>query len=413
MDNANQNRVHRVSWLICGDESYGMRSAYLSLHKGLQAYGWPVSVVAMVDGPMASALRERGVAVQCMGAIGAQWPFLLDGGTVGRLRKFMLRHRLARRGGAELAALLLAQGCDAIYVRWPGLLPVASRAAARLGVPCFWHSPSAFNETGLRLSAKLYQWQCYRYNVASMANSAHTASTLGQWPVRPKVVHLGADSTVFDPHRVRPVSRRDLGIPGDAVVIGVFASISWKKGQGRVFQAILSLGNEAGNVHLLLVGRTWVPEALTSMQRAAAQARAAGRLHVAGDVSDPERYWLAVDVGASCYIGAEGFGLSVVEGMMMGRPQLVHARGGPAETVIDGITGWHAPDASVESFACGLRRVIADRERWMSMGQAARDRALTCFSCEAFAQRFMGIVRETVARRAGSPAAVRDGLEAT
>jgi glycosyltransferase involved in cell wall biosynthesis len=113
-----------------------------------------------------------------------------------------------------------------------------------------------------------------------------------------------------------------------------------------------------------------------------------------GPVSDPVPYYLACDFVINSRIGAEPFGLSVVEAMMLGRPVLAHALGGPAETVVDGVTGWHTPDMSIASVTGTLERVMAERDRWQILGAQARERALVHFTLEAVAGRLLAMLRE-------------------
>ena len=83
----------------------------------------------------------------------------------------------------------------------------------------------------------------------------------------------------------------------------------------------------------------------------------------------------------------------------MGTPVLVHALGGPAETVVDGDSGWHCRDPSVGGFERSLRRVIDERAKWAAMGAAARARAMAEYSSEAHAKRYLAIVARTIAAR--------------
>jgi glycosyltransferase involved in cell wall biosynthesis len=66
--------------------------------------------------------------------------------------------------------------------------------------------------------------------------------------------------------------------------------------------------------------------------------------------------------------------------MMSGRAVLVHVRGGPGETVIDGQTGWHIARADVPGIAEGIVRMLDDRSKWKSMGAASRMHAVRLFS---------------------------------
>jgi glycosyltransferase involved in cell wall biosynthesis len=55
--------------------------------------------------------------------------------------------------------------------------------------------------------------------------------------------------------------------------------------------------------------------------------------------------------------GVEDFGMVPVEAQACGRPVVVLAEGGALESVVDGVTGIHVRDASVEAFADALNDV--------------------------------------------------------
>ena len=179
-------------------------------------------------------------------------------------------------------------------------------------------------------------------------------------------------------------------------MLGIFAYIGWGKGQNRVMRAILSLGRSYQNVYLLLAGNVKSPDMIESIKQAAKQAGASERLIMVGYSNEPQRYLPLIDIAVNSYVGAESFGFSVVEAMMMGKPVLVHALGGPAETVVDGVTGWHVQTPSIESFAEGIKRAISERDRWPAMGALGRARALEKYSMESFARGYVRIVQESV-----------------
>ena len=78
----------------------------------------------------------------------------------------------------------------------------------------------------------------------------------------------------------------------------------------------------------------------------------------------------------------EAFGLVAVEAMATGVPVVAYDRGGPAEIVVDGETGFVVPADDVEALAEALGRVDAiDRLR-------CRQRVDEEYSTEAFAHRF-------------------------
>lgn len=99
-----------------------------------------------------------------------------------------------------------------------------------------------------------------------------------------------------------------------------------------------------------------------------------------------------IDVAINSRIDAEPFGLSVVEAMAMETPVLVHASGGPAETVIDGETGCHFHDISVHGFASALKRALQDRNRWCDMGRNARLHVMNGFTVTKEVDRYLDII---------------------
>lgn len=68
---------------------------------------------------------------------------------------------------------------------------------------------------------------------------------------------------------------------------------------------------------------------------------------------------------ASCkaliFPGEEDFGMVPVEAMASGRPVIAYGRGGALETVVDGVTGLHFRDQSVEGLVAAVQRFEADR----------------------------------------------------
>jgi alpha-1,3/alpha-1,6-mannosyltransferase len=89
----------------------------------------------------------------------------------------------------------------------------------------------------------------------------------------------------------------------------------------------------------------------------------------------------------------EHFGYVPVEAMAAGRPVVAVNNGGPAETVLDGVTGLLCPPTK-EAFAAAIARMVADERTAQSMGRAAREHVTNNFSRERFATRLEEIIRD-------------------
>ncbi len=316
----------------------------------------------------------------------------------GLAQKLLLHLRVRRMSAAivpQLARTLRQLDVQGVHVLWPNLMLLAAAAAAEIGVPCFWEMSNAMGNYPFGANRWLVQRAIKRWNVTVLANSRFAATTLGNTPVAPMLLYLGADETRFSPTRQDIIPRKQLGIPTGATVLAVVARLERAKGQAVILQAMAQLPGSFSNTHLLLVGGPLADNEFGEEVKAlAAQLGMGERVHLVGHVPDPERYYGAIDVAINAYLGAESFGLSVVEAMMMAKPVLAHALGGPAETVIDGVTGWHVKEPTVDAFKAGILRALADRPRWVEMGAAARARALEHFNLNRQAALYAKIVRD-------------------
>ena len=381
-----------IAWLLSGGEDYGVRRTTLGFMRELRARGIHASAIALSNGGIVQDLEEAGHELVVFGA--DDGPPTLSG-TLPRkvlngVRMLHYRSRMSSRVAAALKA-------DIVHVRWPHLVGLAGEVAQRSGARAVWQMPNA---VGTTLPLGLNRWYlrrlCQKYDVLAIANSHFTATTLGDRGSVPPHAHLGVDPDEFDPDAYAPIPRSRLGIPEEAAVLGVFARLQPSKGQAELVKALAGLAHLQPEVHLLIVGGPY-PRAPGFEEQLRDLARAHSidqQVHFMGRVSEPQPYYLTADIVVSSTVGAEPFGLSVIEAMMMGRPVLAHSLGGPGETVRDGQTGWLVDGATPDDFTQGIQRALGDRPRWDQMRRAARDCALLQFSLAAAVDRYLRIVGE-------------------
>jgi glycosyltransferase involved in cell wall biosynthesis len=398
----------RIAWLIAGNEGYGVRQAVLNLAQEVRALGCDVRVLTLDRGAFEAECTKLGFRVERLDAGPSP---VLGAGLMGKVRGLARLAVYQRRAAAAVTGALARDPADAIHFLWPSFVVMAGRAARHHRIPAFWEMPNTVGSGyPFDLNRRVYQRLCARYGVQPLANSRHTAASLGEERVRPIIFYLGADAGRFDPQRVTPAAREEIGVPDGAVMITIAARLDALKGQLRALRAILAIPElTSDDLHLVLLGGPTDGALAGELREAARRAGAENRLHLMGTVPDPERYFAASDLVINSRIDPEPFGLTVVEAMMMGRPLLVHALGGPAETVLDGATGWHVHAPTEEAFAAGLQRALRDRAKWPEMGAAARAHALANFSTRVVAERYLEIVRANLAARSGPPRQERTG----
>ncbi|MBV8359450.1 MAG: glycosyltransferase [Deltaproteobacteria bacterium] len=96
----------------------------------------------------------------------------------------------------------------------------------------------------------------------------------------------------------------------------------------------------------------------------------------------------------------EHFGYVPIEAMAAGRPVVVVNCGGPAETVVEGATGFLRPPTP-QAFADALARLISDPEAAFKMGRAACAHVRARFSRQAFGEKLERLFEEELANDDG------------
>lgn len=379
----------RYGFLANGDELYGVGTVLLNACKGLLKTNKSPIVFVLQEGPLVDLLEKSGIKVVNLNLTHAP---RLSNNLFSGLKSLIQMKIWTNRSCKVLSSYLAKEAIECLIFQWPNHVTLGGKSAKSAGAKSFWMMPNILRATTLGINRALYKSACDRYGITPLPNSRYTADTLDPNPqgIASQVLYLGIDSNYrFNPKVVRDVSRESLNIPEGVILFGIFSMITSRKGQ-HFFLKALQQTEGAQEAHLLLVGAS-EDEFVRHIKQLAENYGCSDRVHFTGWTDMPEQYYSAIDVAVNSRIDPEPFGLSVIEAMAMQKPVLVHALGGPAETVIDGVTGWHTHDPTVEGFSQGIERCLSDRQRWEEMGIAARQHVLENFSLEAFTQNFIKV----------------------
>ncbi len=232
---------------------------------------------------------------------------------------------------------------------------------------------------------------------------------------RVDVIPLGVDTDRFRPRDRREVRRR-LGLPEDALLllwVGRFSPID-KADLLPLLHVFSQLRPPADAPLQLVLGGSGQPFVQRTLKDYAHRLGVAERV-VFRDVAPARRHLFhaTADVFVSPADNVqETFGITPVEAMASGTPQVVSAWNGYRDTVLDEVTGLLVPtliglgdtDLSLgagvydgfdlfdhllmaqqtivepEALRCGLQRLIDQPERRQAMGEASRARALEVYA---------------------------------
>jgi glycosyltransferase involved in cell wall biosynthesis len=386
---ATPSHVGRTAFLSSGRDSYGVRRSLESLFRAFELKHVQPTIICLQEGEMLDFAHRNGIrALVC--PVGTPDDF-------DSLRGALRNARFMMRASEQLSETIRASGADSLIVRQPYQVPLAARAAHLARVRGFWLMPNLISDRyPLRLNAWIYDLLLARYGMTAIANSHHTHSTLTARFARSAVAHLGIDPAEFDPV-TPPAPRTHYGFSDTDAVFGIFARLIPCKGQLIFVRALARVLDEHPSARLLICGGPLNSEYADTLRETIRSLGLEQRVALTGPAdrlphSLPSLYAMC-DVVVNCRLDAEPFGLSVIEGMLAGKPLLVHALGGPAETVVDGEHGWHVTTPDVEGFACGLRRALLERSRWHAIGATASRHARSAFTHVHAAERIIGVMR--------------------
>ena len=172
-----------------------------------------------------------------------------------------------------------------------------------------------------------------------------------------------------------PTTRRELGIPEDAFVLGCTAVIRPGKGVEVLLRACAALDAELPNLHLLLVGSIKYPLVESLFRSFPARER----LHLTGFRQDAARLAPLMDVSVLCSTRGEGFPKSVVVAMVQGVPVIVSSLAGLPELVGNGEAGVLVPPGDAATLADAIRLLALDPGRRATLAEAGRKRVVERF----------------------------------
>ena len=197
-------------------------------------------------------------------------------------------------------------------------------------------------------------------------------------------VPTGADPAVYAPAD-RYAARMHLGLPQDAMLIGIVATLRSWKGHRHLVEAL------PAGARLVIVGDGPQREALETQVR---EARLQDRVHFAGNQRDVVPWMQALDIFALPSYANEGVPQALMQAMLVGLPCVTTHVGSIAELALDGVTALVVPAEDPAALRAALERLMRDVGLRDKLGAAARRHCAEHFSYERMLDRMEAIYRE-------------------
>lgn len=366
-----------------------------ALIDGMSEEGWKTTAVCS-DGPHVPELRSAGYAVETV--------FISRG-----MNPIMHLVSLAR-----LYALFRRQRFDLLHVHTPIAALLGRIAGKMAGIRCIVYTAHGFYFHDQMGSFSKFAFICLEriggkftdLLFTQSAEDAASAVLLGLLPEgRVIAIGNGVNPLAFKPgdSAVRARVRAEIGIPADAVAIGMVGRMVSEKGYGEFFAAAERIASLRSNVYFVAVGDRLSSDHAGSVDRALAAARNSlgERLILTGLRSDIPDLLAALDI-FTLPSYREGMPRTIIEAMMMALPVVATNIRGSREEVVAGETGLLVPARNEAELAKALLKLVDAPDMREHMGKAGRARAL-----ELYDERIV-VAKQISTIRAHLPAGMRE-----
>lgn len=366
--------VHVVHSLAIG----GLENGLVNLINTSSAEFRHVIVCLTTDGPLRSRLRP-GVEVVAIGKrAGHDLPAFL------RLIRLLRRLRPAIVHSRNWAAF------DAVL-------------AARLaGVPVVVHGEHGRDITDPE-GRNVRRNRIRRLLAPLVTRFVPVSGDLARWLVedvrvpahRVTPIRNGVDLSRFG-HVSRTAARTNLGLPGEAVVVGTVGRLDPVKDQAGLVRAFADVVAAHPESLLVIAGDGACRGDLEGL---AAGLGVGERVRLLGERRDIPLVLGAMDIFVLPSV-AEGMSNTVLEAMASGLPVVATRVGGNAEMVDDGVTGTLVPPRDAATLSAAISTYIDDPHLRSLHGKASRDRAREEFGLERMCRAYAALYQSLIARRA-------------
>jgi len=345
----------------------GSPRALLSVMDGLDRARFTPMFLAIGDGPLPDAIRERNIDVISgpLLAMSPRYPIASIAGLFRQLR------------------LLDSLGIDLVHIHevgWNYDLVVAA-AIRRIPVVLHLHNPAIVHRNNLhwRIAGK-----------AVFVSRAHLESATNIDRARDKATVI-YNAVELDRFTSGTSLRASLGIRDDQYVVGCVAQIAKRKGVDLVVEAAARLIPKYPDVVFLVVGPN--PPLGTQEWSDALRARAEepvfdGRLRFIGERADIPNVLATCD--AFCMPSrAEPLGIAIIEAMAAGLPVVASRVGGIPEIVNSDDIGLlvDAPPTA-DAVTAALDRILSSPDRGRALGRRGADSLRGRFDATSVAARW-------------------------
>lgn len=205
----------------------------------------------------------------------------------------------------------------------------------------------------------------------------------------------GVDLDRFSPNEnARQESRKELGIPSDAMVMIFIGRLVADKGIHELIEAYKRNARMQSNFWLLLVG----PDEEGELEKLDL-GEFENRVKRVAYTSEPEKYLAAADF--LCLPShREGFGVVIIEAAAMGLPAIASNIYGISDAVLDRVTGLLFEPQNVDDLQKSIYILLSDANLRVALGLAAYENAKNYFDSKVVVGNYIKQIKSILKKKA-------------
>ncbi|MCU0317342.1 MAG: glycosyltransferase family 4 protein [Fimbriimonadaceae bacterium] len=293
---------------------------------------------------------------------------------------FSIREKGAFRTAGFLRTLHRDQPFDLIHAHLTRAAYAALIAQLAIKVP-------AVASVHVVTKDPVYQWFARKASNRLIAVSGFIADLLRESGINHQKVEIVHNGTNFRTLAMeRNLTRADLGLPENKVLIGLVGRVAEAKGHRHALQALKLIQPTAPNAHLVFLGREEGPFPQELRQEVAVLGLNQSVTFL-GSRPDVAQVLDLLDFTTLPSLN-ESFGMVAIESMARGKPVVAFQTGGLVEVIEDGRSGLLTSQTS-EDLALGWTKLVKDSALRSQMGEEAMKRVEENFSSEAMASKVL------------------------
>ena len=299
----------------------------------------------------------------------------------------------------HLVELVTRVSPDLVHSNSLAMGRMVGRIASRVSIPCTSH---------LRDIIRLNKTVVSDLNQhAGLIAVSHATKQFhveqGMCPDKLQVIYNGVNTDLFQPTPATGCLKRELGLSDSAVLVANIGQICLRKGQTLLAQAAAALAETCPEAHYLFIGLRHSEKSESVAYEKAIRLifRDAGiedRLVCLGFRNDVPAILNEVDLLVHT-AHQEPLGRVLLEAASCGRPIVATDVGGTGEILTDEISALLVSPDTLSALCAAIRRLLADRDTRIRLGQQARLRLLDRFALPAATARMRSFWKSFLPQR--------------